>query len=265
MISPDPQPARDPYDLLPPAALPKLPGEVKVEGSLEGLVETLCSDLLTHSLNCVRQFGDFHLAVTARRALEPVFTNLLIDPICRGIPWKKTHLWITDEHAEEADNADSAWALLSEYFGEHAGIPRAQQHRIEGVGERAAAAYERELKAALEWRERGQDRLDCVVLAPEEKGCVAGIVPGSPDVRENTRLVAAVRSSALRDIPDRVTMTLPLINSARLVGIFVPEANQKEIIGSVGAAQESVDRAPLRGIRPVGGIQVWYVAREACE
>ena len=60
-------------------------------------------------------------------------------------------------------------------------------------------------------------------------------------------------------------MTLPLINSARLVGIFVPEANQKEIIGSVGAAQESVDRAPLRGIRPAGGIQVWYVAREACE
>lgn len=257
-----PQPARDPYEVLPEAAPPPLPGDVKMAHSPDLLLEILTSDILTHSLNCVRQFGDFHFAISPRSSLEPLFTRLLTDPICRAIPWKKTHLWLADEQSVDPEDENSCWTLLSEYFGEHAGIPRAQQHRIEGITSGAAARYERELKSALEWRERGHDRLDCVLLAPGADGAVAGLTAASPGLRESTHLVAAVRSRHDLDHADRVTMTLPLINSARLIAIDLPDSDSQSLVPRMLDSRENSDRLPLKGVQPAGGIEIWYILRE---
>ena len=65
--------------------------------------------------------------------------------------------------------------------------------------------------------------------------------------------------------PDRVTMTLPLINSARLVGVMVTGESKQEIVQRLSSnSHGSVLELPIRGVRPHGGVMRWYLDRAAC-
>ncbi len=253
------------YELSIPAQAPNLPGEVVVADTVEELVERMSSDLLTHSLNCWRAFGDFHMAVSGGSTPAPFYRHLMTDPICRGVPWKKTHLWCVDERRVSVTDEKSNWRMIEDHFGVHSGIPRSQQHPMEALSDRIEHEYAKALRAALEWRERGQDRLDYVLLGLGADGHTASLFPHSPALSEDGRLIR-INSGPTVVPPDRVTMTLPLINSARFVAVMVTGEAKQEIVQRLAAnAHARIEDLPIRGVRPVGGILRWYLDRAACE
>jgi len=251
------------YDLSAPLVAPNLPGEVVVCDTVEELVEKMSNDLLAHSLNCWRAFGDFHMALSGGSTPLPFYRHLMTDPICRGIPWKKTHLWCVDERRVSFDDEKSNWRMIEEHFGAHSGIPRSQQHPMDALSDRVENQYARSLCAALEWRERGHDRLDYVLLGVGTDGHTASLFPRSPALMEQTRLIR-INSGSTVVPPDRVTMTLPLINSARFVAVMVTGEAKQEIVGRLSAnAHTTVLDLPIRGVRPIGGTLCWYLDRAA--
>lgn len=251
------------YDLSETRPAPNLPGEVVVCDTVEELVERMSSDLLSHSLNCWRAFGDFHMAVSGGATPQPFYRHLMTDPICRGIPWKKTHLWCVDERRVSFDDQKSNWRMIEEHFGAHSGIPRSQQHPIHALSENVEDEYERTLRSALEWRERGHDRLDYVLLGVGTDGHTASLFPHSPALREPTRLIR-INSGPNVVAPDRVTMTLPLINSARLAAVMITGESKQEIVSRLSAnTHATLQDLPIRGVRPIGGTLCWYLDRAA--
>ena len=73
---------------------PRLRGTVVARHTAEELYDALASDLIVHSTNCVRQFGDFHLALSGGRTPFPLYERLMYDPRFRILPWQRTHLWM---------------------------------------------------------------------------------------------------------------------------------------------------------------------------
>jgi 6-phosphogluconolactonase len=244
-------------------APPMLPGQVVAAATVEELIDKLAADLVVHAENCVRQFGDFHLALSGGSTPVPLYERLMYDPNCRRLPWRRTHLWLVDERCVPFDHAQSNYRVIREIIVDHADIPQEQVHPISATSPTADIEYERAIRDALAWREKGQDRLDYVLLGMGVDGHTASMFPHCDAVREKHRLVVREVAGAAQP-PERITMTLPLINSARLIGIMVTGASKASMIRRIATGNDAVQEIPVKGIAPISGELKWYLDAEAC-
>ncbi|MEI7657679.1 MAG: 6-phosphogluconolactonase [Phycisphaerae bacterium] len=206
-----------------------LPGRSVRRPSVDLATDALLADLFIHATNCVRAFGDFHLAVSAGEQIEPALMRLMYDPGFRDFPWTRTRLWMVDELDVPGDDPRRRSTRLLETIVACSGMPEAQFLPLTcGDGPRA---YEARLREHLEWRERGQDRIDCCLFATRPVGDIeaftshAGVVLGEEFIR-----------------------------SARLISVLVSEPRD--------AAAESLQRWALTNrhrLVPLGGDLVWYL------
>src|SRR5215210_531529 len=102
------------YRLEPEPVKPRLPGAVIVRSDAEDLHGALAADLFIHAMNCVRRFGDFHLALSGGSTPMPLYRRLMTDPAYRDLPWKRTHLWIVDERRVPLDDERSNYKHIKE-------------------------------------------------------------------------------------------------------------------------------------------------------
>lgn len=242
---------------------PVLPGEVIVRATVDAVVDAIAADLLGQAVSCARAFGDFHLALSGGSTPEPLYRRLMYDPRLRSMPWSRTHLWIVDERRVPLDDERSNFKHIRELIVEHSDIPRSQVHPIHATADDAADAYERELQNELEWRERGHDRLDFVLLGVGADGHTASLFPRSPALHSGDRLVAP-NSGPTVTPPDRVTMTWRLINASRLVAVMVTGRGKRGILTRLVHERPSPEDAPILGVRPIGGSLRWYIDSDAC-
>lgn len=258
---PDQPPADVPaqYDLAEALTPPDLPGRATAATTTEGLYERMASDLLTHSLNCVRAFGDFHLALACSPALEGFYRHLMIDPLCRGIPWKRTHLWLAHEEKVADPEADGpCWLTVRELIGLHAGIPLSQQHAVDLSVREPGRAYQGALRAALEWRERGQDRLDYVALSLEPGGGISGGIGAYGTEGGGGQLVCDRPQSG-----GACVLSLEAVSASRLIAIVAVGEAVAETVEALARRDGVMGGCAALRVLPVGrgqqGEAHWYV------
>ncbi|MBL9150509.1 MAG: 6-phosphogluconolactonase [Phycisphaerae bacterium] len=249
----------DTYDL-DDAPLPKiaLPGEVVARRTADELIDTATADLVVHAQNCVRTFGDFHIALSGGSTPMPLYERLMYDPNLRALPWGRTHLWIVDERCVPFDNDKSNFKHIKEIIADHSGIPPEQVHPMLATRPDADVLYERELREHLGWREKGQDRLDYVLLGMGPDGHTASMFPHHEVLDERERLVRLCVGPRVTP-PNRVTMTYPLLNAARLVNVLVCGAEKAATLKSVATGNDDFHAYPIKGIKPLAGALKWYV------
>lgn len=267
----------DLYQLAPRPAIPALPGTVVVRETLDEVIDAVAADLMLQAAACVRAFGDFQLALSGGSTPLPLYLRLMYDPNCRQLPWTRTHLWQVDERRVPPDDDRSNFKAISEIIGAHSGIPQEQMHPIPAMAPDADVLYQRTLQEVLGWREKGQDRLDVVVLGMGADGHTASLFPHSPALHEapgEPRLVR-INSGPSVTPPDRVTITFRLLNASRMIAVLVTGEGKRETVARVARAAansqrgaagpgESVDDLPVLGVRPLGGELRWYLDYAAC-
>ena len=87
----------------------------------------------------------------------------------------------------------------------------------------------------------------------------ASLFPSSPVLREVFRLVAAVHVAAAQ-IPQRLTLTFPVLNAAARVLFLVTGAEKAKILRKVLDERATL---PATMVRPTDGELIWLVDRAA--
>lgn len=244
-------------------ARPTLRGSVVVRSSADETIDALAADLELQARNCVRTFGDFHLALSGGSTPEPLYTRLMVDPVHREFPWARTHLWIVDERRVPLDDERSNFNLVRQTIVDHSDIPPEQVHPILPLVPDADLAYERELRAVLGWREKGHDRLDFVVLGMGDDGHTASLFPRSPALDDDDRL-ALLNDGPSVTPPPRVTMTLRLLNASRFLALLVLGERKRVAVARAALARDDWRDFPVLALRPLAGELRWYLDADAC-
>jgi 6-phosphogluconolactonase len=146
--------------------------------------------------------------------------------------WRDVHLWYGDERCVPLDDAESNHRVATE----HLAAPEATWHpvRTELSPEEAAAAYSQELEGI---------RLDVAFNGIGPDGHTASLFPGFPQLHADGICVAVHDSP--KPPPDRVTLTLPTLNAAHRIVLFVTGAEKAPVLARLLAGPDEAIPASL--------------------
>lgn len=180
-------------------------------------------------------------------------------PLYRGLaarrdigPWDKTHVFLADERFVPATDADSNYRMIREKLLDAVDIPASNVHPVPAGlsdAESAAKKYEEMLISFFGLSDGEFPVFDLILLGLGTDGHTASLFPGSRALQEKRCLVdSAVLGDARHD---RITLTFPVINSARNVLFLVTGKEKAEVLREVAeyrnAALPASAVAPGRG------------------
>ena len=160
-------------------------------------------------------------------------------------------LWLGDERVVPRDDERSNARMVRQTL--LAGLPEERRPMLIEVEpelgpEAAAAAYETRLRAQL----GNHPRLDLVLLGLGPDSHTASLFPGKPALAETHRLVAPVPEAGMEPQVPRVTMTYPLLNSAREVVFLAAGADKAEAVRRAFGDPPD-ESSPAAHVRPGAG------------
>ncbi|MCE7972818.1 MAG: hypothetical protein DYG92_00625 [Leptolyngbya sp. PLA1] len=255
---PEDAPRQKPIELAPKASArpPRVGGEVVLRPEADGAIDALLADVYLHASNCVRAFGDFHVAIGATPGVETALVRLLYDLNYRDFPWSRTRLWMTQECGVAGKGV--CWPVLEGTVVAQSGMPAEQAHRIDISAAEPAADYERQLREHLGWRPKGHDRLDLVLAAIDEDGSL----PWATQHAADDGALCVTWTGA--DGQGRTGMTPFVVSACRCVCVLAVGSGVRGALTRLEAALRGGPAAPGQSLRTIGGDVRWYMDYEAC-
>jgi len=200
-------------------------------------------------------------AVTARRACylalaggetpRGCYERLARPPYSDSLPWGSVFVYWSDERQVPLDDPASNYAMAKAALLEHVPIP--PDHVFPLIGDPTPALRRIPADAS------GRPRFDMIHLGLGEDGHTASLFPGDPALREAQALVAAVHH-APKPPPERLTLTLSVINAARAVLFMVQGAAKRDALARVVRRDPAL---PASLVQPLDGELHFIVDRAA--
>jgi 6-phosphogluconolactonase len=160
-------------------------------------------------------------------------------------------LWLGDERCVPPGDDRSNLRMVRESL--HERLPEDRRPRLQPVDtalghDAAAAAYESLLRETL----GNHPRVDLALLGLGPDAHTASLFPGKPAVQETRRLVVGVPEAGMQPQVPRVTLTLPLFNTAREVVFLIAGADKAEAVRRAFGDPPDPS-APAAHVRPGAG------------
>src|SRR5213594_4751785 len=226
------------------------------------LAETAANLIIDAATEAVRERGRFMLCLAGGETPRKTYALLALPAFSERVRWDRTWAFFGDERVVPPDHAESNYRMAHETLLSRVPIPTAHILRMRGEeadADSAAAAYAASLTEVFGTRRGELPRFDLVLLGLGVDGHTASLFPGSPVLREVFRTVAAVHVAAAQ-IPQRLTLTFPVLNAAARVIFLVAGAEKAKIVRTVLSEPA---RLPAALARPTDGELVWLTDRAA--
>ncbi len=222
------------------------------------LADAAAAAILDAARSAVAEHGRFTVALAGGATPASTYARLAQAPFVDAMPWDRTWVFFGDERMVPPHHPESNFRMADERL--LAKVPLAPEHvfRMRGEAEdseAAAADYAKSLAEVCTERRGGVPRLDLVLLGVGVDGHTASLFPGSPVVREIFRPVAAVHAAAAA-IPERLTITFPVINAAARVFVLVSGPEKAKVVKAVLAEKALV---PAGMVSPSDGELRWFL------
>ena len=186
---------------------------------------------------------------------------------CVMLPWHSVMLFWGDERCVPEHHPDSNFRMARESLISAVKIPEHNIFPMPHVTKKhqeAALSYERELKDffdknRLDLRD-SFPAFDLVLLGMGFDGHVASLFPGDKDaLAESSRWVIPVHAPKGAPPGYRLSLTLPVINSADSVMFFVTGREKENMVRDI-AANRRPD-LPAAMVKPKQGELVWFYGK----
>jgi 6-phosphogluconolactonase len=224
---------------------------VVVQGPAE-LAEVAARWTADHLQTAVAQRGACYWALAGGETPRGCYERLAQPPYREGLPWRSVFVYWSDERQVPLDDPSSNYAMAKTALLDHVPIPPEQVFPLAGD---PTAALRR-----IPADHRGWPRFDIIHLGLGEDGHTASLFPGSPALLEAQALVARVHN-APKPPPERLTLTLPVINAARAVLFMVQGASKKDALARVLRRDPAL---PASHVQPVDG-ELRYIVDRASQ
>ena len=228
------------------------------------LALTLRSILLQAQSESLSLRGTFRLAVSAGAVPDALAAALLPQPSVSNdaFDFDKWEIFLADERAVPLDHADSNYSLLKRTLLEQ--LPNGLKvHPIDARYlddlPKLASSYGEVLNSVF-----GTETpiFDLLLLGCGLDGHLCSLFPGHPLLQEKHAHVAHIDDSP-KPPPRRVTLTLPVVTSARRIIFVVVGSEKKELVKRVLDTQTDLPSAMVN--RLAGNRVKWFVDRPAVE
>jgi 6-phosphogluconolactonase len=236
--------------------------EVQVFEDADALAEGAARAIGDVACRAVRERGRFMIALAGGATPRLTYTRLARSPWIDTLPWDRTWIFFGDERGVPPDHPDSNYRMAEETLLGKVPVPAGQVLRMAGERadlDEAAADYARALAAAFGTRRGELPRFDLILLGMGIDGHTASLFPGSPVLKEVFRPVVAVHAAAAV-IPQRLTLTYPVLNHAAHVVFLVAGAEKAR---AVKAVLRDGAHLPAGLVRPTAGRLLWMLDRPA--
>jgi 6-phosphogluconolactonase len=208
--------------------------------------------------------GRFSAVLSGGSTPGALYRLLAEAPYRTQIPWQAVHLFWGDERCVPPDDEgsddwppSSNYRLAYETLIAHVAIPEENIHRLPGELAPATAARTYDL-ALRDFFCGPQPRFDLVLLGLGKDGHTASLFPGSSALEERERLAVAVEAHYEDRPAQRVSLTLPAINSARHI-LFLVQGKAKAGIVQAVLSEANGAILPAQRVQPRAGQLTWLL------
>lgn len=237
---------------------------VLVHADKKALAGSVAARFITKVVDLLDQQSRVNIALTGGTVGSAVLEAIRESPARDSIDWSRVVLWWSDERWLPRGDADRNDTQAREALLDHVALRPENIHWCpspdSGISlEDAAAAYSTELAEAAE-EGRETPRFDILFLGVGPDGHVASLFPDAPGIRVTHGTVIAVRNSP-KPPPERLSLTLPVINSADRIWLALSGPDKASALG-LALAGASTWEVPVAGVE--GRLRtVFFVDREA--
>jgi 6-phosphogluconolactonase len=233
---------------------------VVVLETLAAVSEAAAREWVDAAAGAVAERSRFVVALAGGETPRPLYGRLASE-YRDAVAWDRTDVCFGDERCvpphNPASNFRMAWSILL------ARVPIVEEHvhRIPGeLGPDAAARdYDARLRR-LFVDDRTTPTFDVAIMGVGGDGHTASLFPGDAALEERKRWAAPVLAPPDVKVRERVTLTVPVLNRARLVLFLCAGAEKRDVVSRIlsGAAPE-LPAAQVHGVERT----LWLLDRAA--
>jgi 6-phosphogluconolactonase len=237
---------------------------VLVHPDKAALAGSVAARFITKIIDLLDELGEANVCLTGGTMGSAVLAAINSSPARDSVDWSRITFWWGDERYlplgdPERNDTQSREALL-----DHLTLDATQIKSLPAPGEQAdieqaALHYEQELAAAANGGGRFP-RFDITFLGVGSDGHIASLFPDHAAVHETQRVVVAEANSPKPPL-ERLTLTLPVINSSDRIWLVLAGGDKASALGLAlaGANINDVPAAGAEGRRRT----VFFVDKEA--
>jgi 6-phosphogluconolactonase len=237
--------------------------DTRVYPDIDALSRAALEELLRDLRQAIAQRGRGAIALSGGHTPEKMYALWAAEEKYRSeTDWNRVHLFWGDERYVSQDDPLSNYRMTRETLLKHVRIPAANVHAAPTnlpTPEKAAEAYDQELRKFFG---PAAPQFDVTLLGLGPEGHTASLFPNSQALEEKVRWVVPVQVAAVP--PNRLTFTLPVLNSSRNTYFLVAGENKRPILAALRAERDSgPSEYPAGRIRPVDGRVLWFLDQAA--
>jgi len=233
---------------------------VDVFPGIDGMESAAEHEILGAVRKAIGERGICTIGLSGGETPRGLYRRLSALPEGRAPEWSRIQVCFVDERMVSPDDPESNYGMVRDELISRIPLPAGNVHRIRG--ERPPAVASAEYAADIEKTlSMSGGRFDVLLLGLGADGHTASLFPGTEVLGERGKPVSAVFVAALKSW--RVTLTLPVINSARDVLFLVAGAKKADIVRRVLEARAPDPGIPATLVDPADFPPHWILDAEA--
>jgi 6-phosphogluconolactonase len=233
---------------------------LKIFKTTEALHVEAAEFIIRSAKKAVAEQGKFSVVLSGGNTPKKLYELLAEKQYSEQMPWKETFVFWGDERCVGLEDAENNAYQAKIILLNHVLIPPDNIYIIPVnlPSPLAARKYEQEIFAFF-----GEEKpcFDLILLGLGENGHTASLFPHTKVLENKQAGVQEVYIEEKRTY--RITMTVPLINSAKQVLFLVIGKGKAAILKNIVADHSNSTRYPAQLIHPQSGELYWFVDEAA--
>ncbi len=234
-------------------------GKVSIVKDTDTLATAAAQTLLDVTNRAITERGRATVALSGGSTPKRMSDILTNPPFRDRVQWDKIEFFWGDERWVPLSSPESNAGEALRGFLKEMDVPSSHIHTwqtpADGVTPAAAADdYVRQLKDVFG---EALPAFDLIFLGMGDDGHTASLFPGTDAINEHHDWAIAHHVEKLG--VDRLTLTPPVLNNARVVVFLINGESKADTLHHVLDGGIDVDLLPSQVIRPVSGMLIWLV------